>query len=60
MDKIKAVLEEIDLKAARSTDTYELIVNLIQETSLKLQAYRVNDRFFTSEVIGRPEDCGQL
>jgi hypothetical protein len=34
MDKTKAVLEEIDLKAANASNAYELIMNLIKETSL--------------------------
>jgi hypothetical protein len=38
MDKTKALLEEIYLKAENAADIYELIMNLIKESSLKLQA----------------------
>ena len=48
MDRIKAVLEEIDLKAASSSNAYELIMNLLKEAPSKLQASRVNERFLSS------------
>ena len=60
MDRIKAVLEEIDLKAANSSNVYDLIMDQMKETSSKLQSYRDNERFLAAEVIGNPEDCGQL
>ncbi len=60
MDKTKAVLEEIDQKAANSSDTYELIMSLIKEASSKLQASSANDRFLTTGVIGGRVDCGYL
>jgi hypothetical protein len=50
MDRINAVLEEMDLKASNSSNAYELIMNLMKETPSKLQATRGND--------GKPEDRG--
>ena len=60
MDKTKAVLEEINLKAANASNAYELIMNLMNDASLKLQAYRGIDRLLTSEAAGSPEDFSQL
>jgi hypothetical protein len=51
MDKIKALLEEIDLKAANSSNLYELIMNLIIESSSKLQAPGGNEEILSSGTI---------
>jgi hypothetical protein len=60
MDRINALLEELELKAADSSNTYELIMKLVKETSLTLRASRGNDGFLGSEVIGKAGECGQL
>jgi hypothetical protein len=54
MDRTKEVLEEIDLKAANSSNAYELIMKLIKESSLKMQVSGGNDGLLTSGVIGKP------
>ena len=60
MDRIKAVLEEINLKAANSSNVYDLIMDLMKETSSKMQDFRGSDRFLNAEVVGKAEDRGQL
>ena len=40
MDKFQAVLEEMDIKAANSSNAYELIMSLMKETPSKPQACR--------------------
>ena len=60
MDRTKAVLEEIYLKAANSSNAYELIMDLMKEASSKFQSLSRNGAFLSSGAIGEPEDCGQL
>ncbi len=52
MDKTKAVLEEINLKSANSSNAYELIMNLIMESSSKLQVPGGKDKLLSSEAVG--------
>jgi hypothetical protein len=56
MDRIKAVLLEIDQKAASSSDAYELIMTLLKGASPKLQDPSNNGRFLPSGVTGSPGD----
>ena len=60
MDRINALLEELDLKAADSSNAYELIMKLVKESSLTLKDSRVNGGFMAPEVIGKAGECGQL
>jgi hypothetical protein len=60
MDRMKEALEEIDQKAVNSSNVYELIMDLIKESPSKIHVSSGNDRFLTSRVIGKPENCGQL
>jgi hypothetical protein len=57
MDRIKAALLEIDIKAANSSNAYELIMDLMKETASKSQAKSRNDRFLSFGVIGSLKDC---
>lgn len=60
MDKSKALLDEIYLKASESSNIYELIMNLMKETSLKLRAAGINDMYLSSGVVSKPGESGQL
>ena len=56
MDRAKAMLEEMDQKAAVSSNAYELIMNLMSEARTKMQAYHRGGRLSTSGLIHRHKD----